>query len=112
MLGFAELYRLVLTILQRDFKSNPFPKPCQSQVAIVSTQYLPLTQSKAYPQEHPIQHHHVLQAEDMRWDKGCLTIHPLTGPNSAGQQLLSTKNKREGKETSELVSPRNYGSCA
>lgn len=33
----------------------------------------------------------------MRWDKGCLTIHPLTGPHLVRQQLLSAKNERARK---------------
>lgn len=96
MLEFAWLYHLVLSILQGDFKSNPFPRPYQRQFAIVSTQCLPLTQSKAYPQEPPIRCQHVLQAEDMRWTKGCLTITPFKVQTLQGSSCFHQKKQKRG----------------
>uniref|UniRef100_A0A8C3DN01 Kalirin RhoGEF kinase n=1 Tax=Corvus moneduloides TaxID=1196302 RepID=A0A8C3DN01_CORMO len=77
---------------QRDFLNGTY-------VATLSTQHLPCAQSKVYPQEPPVRHHRVLPAEDVRWEEGCLTVHPPTGPSSAGQQQLSIKknNQRKGQ---------------
>lgn len=64
----------------------------------MSTQHLSFTQSKVYPQEPPVSHPCVLPAEDVRWDEGCPTVHPPTGPSSAGLLQLSIKKKAKQRK--------------
>lgn len=94
-LGFAGLCHLVLSVVQWNFKSDAIPRSWWSQIATVSTQHLPCAQSKVYPREPPVRHHCVLPAEDVRWDEGYPTIHPLQVPALQGSSSFQLKKKKK-----------------
>lgn len=80
------------------FKSEGISRSWRSQVATVSAEHLPCTQSRVYPQEPPVRHHCVLPAEDGRWDEGCLTLQVPALQGRSSFQLKTNQRKGQGNK--------------